>query len=221
MSIFSDRRYLDIEKKVRDLIGKEKTFLSTSTVNSTRAIGDAIENIISTNFESVVAGYCKEYSSDFARRAMADLAFEDKEGNYYLIDVKTHNIETKFNMPNLTSVRRLAQLYYNEDYVEKDDCTLLIVRYKIQNLDINVLDVHFVPIENLDWSCLTIGALGWGQIQIANSRNIKIDREPKRKQWMLQMCDELDEFYPREIAKIKERSKFFLQTKAFWQQWPD
>ena len=61
MSIFSDRRYLDIEKKVRDLIGKEKTFLSTSTVNSTRAIGDAIENIISTNFESVVAGYCKEY----------------------------------------------------------------------------------------------------------------------------------------------------------------
>ena len=221
MSIFSDRRYLDIEKKVRDLIGKEKTFLSTSTVNSTRAIGDAIENIISTNFESVVAGYCKEYSSDFARRAMADLAFEDKEGNYYLIDVKTHNIETKFNMPNLTSVRRLAQLYYNEDYVEKDDCTLLIVRYKIQNLDINVLDVHFVPIENLDWSCLTIGALGWGQIQIANSRNIKIDREPKRKQWMLQMCDELDEFYPREIAKIKERINFFTQIRAFWQKWPD
>jgi hypothetical protein len=221
MSIFSDRRYLDIEKKVRDLIGKEKTFLSTSTVNSTRAIGDAIENIISTNFESVVAGYCKEYSSDFARRAMADLAFEDKENNYYLIDVKTHNVETKFNMPNLTSVRRLAQLYYNEDYVEKDYFTLLIVRYKIQNLDINVLDVHFVPIENLDWSCLTIGALGWGQIQIANSRNIKIDRESKRKQWMLQMCDELDEFYPREIAKIKERSKFFLQTKAFWQKWPD
>lgn len=221
MSIFSDRRYLDIEKKVRDLIGKEKTFLSTSTVNSTRAIGDAIENIISTNFESVVAGYCKEYSSDFARRAMADLAFEDKEGNYYLIDVKTHNIETKFNMPNLTSVRRLAKLYYNEDCIEKDYFTLLIVRYKIQNLDINVLDVHFVPIENLDWSCLTIGALGWGQIQIANSRNIKIGKELKRKQWMLQMCNELDEFYPREIAKIKERINFFTQIRAFWQKWPD
>ena len=221
MSIFTDRRYLDIEKKVKDLIGKEKTFLSTSTVNSTRAIGDAIENIISTNFESIVTGYCKEYSSDFARRAMADLAFEDKEGNYYLIDVKTHNIETKFNMPNLTSVRRLAQLYYNEDCVEKDYFTLLIVRYKIQNLDINVLNVHFVPIENLDWSCLTIGALGWGQIQIANSRNIKIDRELKRKKWMLQLCDELDEFYPREIAKIKERCKFFTKTRTFWQKWPD
>jgi len=187
MSIFTDDRYLDIEKRVKEFIGEEKTFLSSSTVNSTRAIGDAIQSIIAANFESIVADYCKQYSSDFARRAMADLAFEDKEDIYYLIDVKTHNVETKFNMPNLTSVHRLAQLYYNEDFAEKDYFTLLIVKYKIQNLDINVLDVHFVPIENLDWSCLTIGALGWGQIQIANSRNIKIDRGLKRKHWMLQM----------------------------------
>jgi len=220
MSIFIDDRYLVIEKKVKGLIGREKTFLSSSTVSSTRAIGDAIQSIIASNFESVVTDYCKQYSSDFARRSMADIAFEDKEGNYYVIDVKTHNVETKFNMPNLTSVHRLAQLYCNKDFEEKDYFTLLIVRYKILNLDINVLDVHFVPIENLDWSCLTIGALGWGQIQIANSRNIKIDRGLKGKHWMLQMCDELEEFYPREIAKIRERSEFFAQTRSFWQEWP-
>lgn len=221
MSIFTDQRYQNIEKKVKKLINKEKTFLSSSTIGSTRAAGDAIESIIATNFQGIVADYCKKYSADFARRAMADLAFEDKENNYYLIDVKTHNIETKFNMPNLTSVQRLAKLYYNEDYVVKDYYTLLIARYKTEELNINVLNVNFVPIENLDWSCLTIGALGWGQIQIANSKNIKINRKLKRKQWMLQLCDELDEFYPREIAKIKERSKFFTETKAFWQKWPD
>ena len=221
MSIFTNHRYLDIEKKVKDLISKEKTFLSGSTIDSTRAIGDAIESIISANFENIVAGYCKEYSSDFARRAMADLAFEDKEGNYYLIDVKTHNVETKFNRPNLTSVHKLAKLYYNEDYVEKDYFALLIIKYKTENLDVNVLDVHFVPIENLDWSCLTLGLLGWGQIQIANSKNIEINRNLKRKEWMLRLCDELDDFYPREIVKIEERRKFFTQTRAFWQKWPD
>lgn len=221
MSIFDDRRYRDIQNKVKDLISKEKTFLSPSTVNSTRAIGDAIQSIITADFEKIVANYCKRYSSDFARRAMADLAFEDKKGNYYVIDVKTHNVDTKFNMPNLTSVQRLAKLYFNEDYIEKDYFCLLIVRYRTKELDLNVLDVHFVPIENLDWSCLTIGALGWGQIQIANSRNIEINRTLKRKQWMLQMCDELDDFYPREIAKIQERIKFFGQTRAFWQKWPD
>jgi len=221
MSIFSDKRYLNIQNRVKDLIGREKTFLSKSTVNSTRAISDAIQSIISANFENIVADYCKKYSSDFARRAMADLAFEDKENNYYLIDVKTHNVETKFNMPNLTSVQRLAKLYYNEEYLEKDYFTLLIIRYKIEELNINVLDVHFMPIENLDWVCLTIGALGWGQIQIANSKNIKINKKLRRKQWMLQLCDELDEFYPREIAKIKERIKFFTQIRAFWHKWPD
>ncbi len=41
----------------------------------------------------------------FARRAMADLAFNDIDGNYYVIDVKTHPTRTKFNNPNLTSVR--------------------------------------------------------------------------------------------------------------------
>jgi len=221
MSIFSDHRYVDIERKVGDLIQKEKTFLSKSTVRSTRAIGDAIENIVGENFESIVADYSRKYSADFARRAMADLAFEDTKGNYYLIDVKTHNVETKFNMPNLTSVHRLAKLYHNKDCVEKDYFTLLIVPYKTKGLDITALDVNFVPIENLDWNCLTIGALGWGQIQLANSRNLEINRNLPRKTWMLQLCDELDEFYPREIAKIQERSKFFAGTRAFWQEWPD
>ena len=38
-------------------------------------------------------------------------------------------------------------------------------------------ECKFVPIELLDWSCLTLGALGWGQIQIANSNNIVINKK--------------------------------------------
>jgi len=45
---------------------------------------------------------------------MADLAFTDKDGFYYVVDVKTHRLDTKFNMPNLTSVERLAR-FYEED----------------------------------------------------------------------------------------------------------
>lgn len=221
MSVFSDRRYVGIERKVKKLLGGQKTFLSKSTVGSTRAVGDAIQSIVGTGFEQIVADYCTDFSSDFARRAMADLAFEDDGGNYYLIDVKTHNVDTKFNMPNLTSVQRLARLYYNEEHIEKDYFTLLIVKYKTHDLDIEVLDVSFVPIENLDWSCLAVGALGWGQIQIANSRNVEISRELRRKAWMLQLCDHLDEFYPQEIVKIQERIKFFTQVRAFWEKWPD
>ncbi len=45
---------------------------------------------------------------------MADLAFEDLDGYYYVVDVKTHRLSTKFNMPNLTSVERLARFYEDD-----------------------------------------------------------------------------------------------------------
>ena len=45
---------------------------------------------------------------------MADLAFTDKEGIYSVVDVKTHREDTRFNMPNLTSVERLARFYESD-----------------------------------------------------------------------------------------------------------
>ena len=79
-----------------------------------------------------------------------------------------------------------------------------------------VRDVHFTPIETFSWECLTIGALGWGQIQIANSNHITIDEKITRKSWMLELCDTMLEFYPREILKTDKRIKKFEQIKQFW-----
>jgi hypothetical protein len=68
----------------------------------------------------------------------------------------------------------------------------------------------------LDWNCLTLGALGWGQIQIANSNNIIIDRKQTRREWMLSLCDKLAEFYPKEISKINDRILRFKEIKEYW-----
>jgi len=58
--------------------------------------------------------------------------------------------------------------------------------------------------------------LGWGQIQIKNSN--KIDEvESARKDWMLQLCDALDVFYPREIAKITSRIDKFKKVREYWE----
>ena len=68
----------------------------------------------------------------------------------------------------------------------------------------------------MSWECLTIGALGWGQIQIVNSNNIVVNHQFSRKQWMLQLCDAMLEFYPKEIAKIGDRLRRFEEIKAYW-----
>ncbi len=213
---YSDYRK-HVEQGVKKLLNSQGTFLSSQTAQSTRAVGDAVEGILSDNFEGILGDRCADYQSDFARRAMADLAFKDNDGFYYIVDVKTHRAETDFNMPNLTSVRRLARLY--ED--DSNYFSLLMAKYSLLETTAQISDVYFVPIEFVGWSCLTIGALGWGQIQIADSNNIHINEGYSRKKWMLELCDVIATFYPKEISKITDRIDYFEQTRLFWQEKPD
>lgn len=113
--LFSTDRYASVQNEIKDFLNAQEQFLSGSTAKSTRAVGDAIQDILSESFQSILGSeLCAEYSSQFARRAMADLAFEDADKLYYVVDVKTHRLSTKFNMPNLTSVERLSRFYEDD-----------------------------------------------------------------------------------------------------------
>lgn len=211
--IFYSNKYKELENKILSFLNSQADFLSPSTINSPRAVGDAIQYLLADRFDQILGDLSLNYSSDFARRAMADLAFNDKNENYYIIDVKTHRLDSNFNMPNLTSVERLARFY--ED--DKNYFLVLIVDYIIKDTKINIDKVHFIPIEFFNWKCLTIGALGWGQIQIANSNNIVINHKYNRKKWMLELCDVLDNFYPKEIEKINGRISYFNKIREYWE----
>lgn len=210
--IFYTDNHRKIEREIKNLLNKQTDFLSPATIDSPRAVGDAIESIIIENFGAIMGNLSKEYSSKFARRAMADLAFTDKDDFYYVVDVKTHRLDTKFNMPNLTSVERLSRLYEDDN----NYFTILKINYKVKRPKIIIDKVTFVPIEFLSWDCLTIGALGWGQIQIANANEVTILTKNKRKNWMIEMCDNLLEFYPKEILKINKRMDHFKKVKQYW-----
>ena len=201
-----------IEKKLKSFLNSQSDFLSPKTIDSPRAVGDAIQTLLSENFERILGSMVGDYSASFARRAMADLAFYDKSKNYYVVDVKTHRLDTKFNMPNLVSVERLAR-FYEED---SNFFVILKVDYELSDNNLVVKEVLFTPIESLNWDCLTIGALGWGQIQIANANIIKLESRIERKKWMLALCDTLLEFYPREIGKIEDRINHFKKLRDQW-----
>ena len=206
-----------VAAKVRDYINSVPEFLTEPVAGSPRAVGDALENLVGKEFESFLGAWCLEYSGDFARRAMADLAFSDKEGFYSVIDVKTHREDTRFNMPALTSVERLSRFYESDTNV----FAILAIKYSVSGVKVTVSDVLFSPIEFLDWECLTVGALGWGQIQLANSNDIRITQGYSRKRWMLQLCEAMDEFYPREIDKIRSRIDRFEAVRTYWESRED
>ncbi len=201
-----------------------KALNNTNLVNSLlssspRAIGDAVQNYLEDNFiKCLPSNLIKEYDNRFARRSMADFAFTDINDNYYAVDSKTHNVDTNFNMPNLTSVERLSRFYEDKE----NFFTVLMTSYSVDKNKKPVFTAcEFCPIEMLSWECLTLGALGWGQIQIANSNYVCIDETNTRKKWMLELCDNLDIFYPNEINKINERLNRFKAIRQFWENQPD
>jgi hypothetical protein len=134
-----------------------------------------------------------------------------------VVDVKTHRLDSSFNMPNLTSVERLARFYQDAN----NFFILMKVGYTVADQAIAFSEVKFVPIEFVKWDCLTLGALGWGQIQIANANTVILDDAYTRKRWMLDLCDRLDLFYPAEILKIQKRVDFFKNIRAYWESQPE
>ncbi len=207
-SLIFDIQRKNIENRIKKVINARQ--FRVKEIEMPYIVGD----LLAKNFKEILGDLVSEYSSSFARRAMADLAFTDKDGFYYVVDVKTHRLDTKFNMPNLTSVERLSR-FYEEDV---NYFSILKIDYQIVDTKAIIKHVVFAPIEFFDWDCLTIGALGWGQIQISNANVVNLVPRNSRKKWMLELCDTLLEFYPKEIGKITERIDHFKKIRKFWEK---
>ena len=202
---------------LEDLRTNADKIVTGSSLSSPRAVGDAVQSYLGeSGLNTVLSNYGIDVSSEFGRRAMEDMAFKDPNGNYYAVDVKTHNIDTDFSMPNLISVKRLATFYKNDD---KNNFCILIVSYKVIDGKIKYENCHFKRLESFNWACLTLGALGWGQIQIANANNLIFNPNSNslRKTWMLALCEKLSVFYDEEISKIGERKTWFNSIKVYWE----
>lgn len=203
-NIFTDKTSIDIVSALKTHLDEHKYTCANHNQDSTRSSGDGYEDIIKDiwpNLDNKILSYAKAKT----RRSMEDLSFNDKYDNKYFVDVKTHRLDTEFNMPNITSVKRLLDFYANDN----NFFCLLMVSYSVENDDHSVKEIIFHPIENLSWECLTFGALGWGQIQISDSNNIQIEKNITRIQWMETFKDKVRSFYDTEIDKIKKRKKVF------------
>ncbi len=215
--LFHTGAHRQIERAILDLVNEQPDFLSARTAASPRSAGDAVQHLLSEQLRPLLGTHCSEYVPQFKRRGMGDLAFTDPQGLYYLVDVKTHRLDAELHMPNITSVDRLARFY------ERDSnyFIVLMVDYRLASTRLEAVDVHFVPVEFLSWDCLTIGALGIGQLQIAGGRRLQIDDRSTRRSWMLELCRKLLDFYPREIAKIEKRRQRFAQVEEAWRNRPE
>jgi hypothetical protein len=90
--LFVPKTRKTIEQTVIALLNGNQ-LMNYNTVNSPRAVGDAVQGFLEKNIEKCLPQkLVAKINTSFARRSMADLAFEDVTGNYYVVDIKTHNL---------------------------------------------------------------------------------------------------------------------------------
>ncbi len=173
-----------------------------------RGIASMIENHIQSRFKS---SKLFEYVEPESVRSIDDFTLKH-EDHTYLIDVKTHDDDRSFSMPNLISVERLYRLYESNPHTS---FCLLIVKYqKFSNNQKYVKDIKFMPIEQISWESLSIQNLGNGQIQITNLNKPIQKFNGSRQQWMAEFTLQTVKFNEKLKHKLEQRTHKWIKRSG-------
>lgn len=210
-TLFYDIEYEAVEKKIISFFNSQSKE-SLGITESVRTAGDKIPEVLISGIKDILGPFASNYIFPTSRKKSANIIFDGEDGLKYNIDIITHNIETEFNMPNITSVDKLQELYVDN----RNIFVVLLIDYKPSEPRNNIVNVHFTPIEFLSWECLTIGALGAGQIQIRKASVITKIEKYSRKTWMNDFTEHMIEFYVNENYKLSERLLKANRTRLEW-----
>ncbi len=165
-----------------------------------RGVGDVIE----TN----VSQFLLNYKSDFlvegasSKRSIEDVKIS-KDGNVYFLDIKTHDVDSDFSMPNLVSIDRLRKC------LSKDNnfIVYVFVDYKTTDTITEITDINVLYIEDLSWDILSIANLGKGQLQIKDANKEIKTTAIDRDMWMQILKENVLVYYDKLLKKIEDEYK--------------
>ena len=195
-------------RKIKQRLTNIKGHVLESKFLDQRGIASLIENYIQGEFAN---DEVFEYTEPESVRSIDDFTLV-QDGHTYLMDVKTHDEDRKFSMPNLISVERLYKLYQSNP---STSFCLIIAKYQEYGKDQKIInDVIVLPIENISWESLSVQNLGNGQIQITNLNKPILKFKGTRKQWMAEFTLQTVKFNERLKNKLEQRTKKWIERSG-------
>lgn len=171
------------------------TTLPKPSSGNQRAYADMIEELAC---DLARTDYPAEYRKARSVRSPEDFTIQDGVNTNY-VDVKTRQLGTDFNMPNLISVDRLDKLlttpntelyYWMIDYRVEDNGTCTVVHSEIRT------------VWSLPWAALAIQNLGKGQLQIAKWAEVA-NYATDKDAWHKHLKGERKRFYLKQASKFQ------------------
>lgn len=171
------------------------TTLPKPSSGNQRAYADMLEELACTLARTE---YPINYNSARSVRSPEDFTLVGN-GIRNFVDVKTRQLGTDFNMPNLISVDRLDKIlndptlelhYWMIDYRVEDDGSCVVVHSEIRT------------VWSLPWAALAIQNLGKGQLQIAKWAELS-NYATDKDAWHKYLKGERKRFYLKQASKFQ------------------
>lgn len=165
-----------------------------------RTVGDLIESKVSEILKNTSSDLITEIRAPRSKKSIEDVTLISSGVTYY-IDPKTHDVNSDFSMPNLTSIEKIKKLFLKST----EELVYVFVSYRIQDGIINIVDVKVFFIWELDISILGIGALGKGQLQIKNANESLVFTSKGKENWYDDFKKVVQVYLKKQITKIKKQ----------------
>lgn len=135
------------------------------------------------------------------RKAIGDFMLTDS----HAINVKSNNVDKQNYSPNMISIKKMHKWAYEQ----RHELSFVFVDYRDVNGKPEVLkESGLVPVEHIDWECLSIEAQGYGVIQLC--RPLKIIPTQTKAEFYKGFLQEYDKYRLKETKKHENFSKKFV-----------
>jgi hypothetical protein len=165
-----------------------------------RTVGDLIEKKVSEILYNSKSQLITEKRPPRSKKSIEDITLISNEIKYY-VDPKTHDINSDFSMPNLTSIDKIKKLFDTDN----EELIYILVTYSIRERMVSVEDIKVFFIWELDISILGVGALGKGQLQIKNANKELIFTNKGKLDWFSDFKKLVQSFLQKQITKINKQ----------------
>ena len=193
---------LNIKNHLTELITENLQDFDLVDGGQQRTIGDLVEKkvieIILQNQNPII----NEVKLSTGKKSMEDVSVVSN-GVTYMLDPKSHNVDSEFSMPNLSSISRIKKLFDND----KKEMMYVFVDYKIDGQVVRIEDIKVLYLWELDMSMLGIGALGKGQLQIKNLNKELVISDEGKQIWYGKLKTQVKEYLAKQIKKIEKQKK--------------
>ena len=197
----SSLKYETMRKLIsKELILNMKNFMIEEGAKQ-RSIADSIEHKVKTILMTTkMYDIIKETLEPRGSKSIEDVTIVGKNDMTFYVDTKTHNVNRKFSMPNLTSVEKLRNLFSHYD----TELIYVFVSYSVSDNYVNLLSFDVKYIWEIDVDCLRVGALGLGQLQIKDKNKPLKFVNISKLEWFNKLKTMVNIYHKKQIESIKK-----------------